>query len=263
MTLAYSTPTPFVAPQASPLARGATLAYGLVVYLLFLGVFLYTIGFVEGFGVPVTVDGGRAAPLAEALLVNGGILALFAVQHTVMARSAFKRVWTRIIPPAIERSTFVLATSLILVALFAQWRALPGVVWALEGPAAWILRAISFAGFGIVLVSTFLIDHFALFGLAQVVRYFRGTQAPEARFEERWFYRYVRHPLMLGFLIAFWATPVMSYGHLFFAVMVTGYILVGTHIEERTLVAEHGESYRAYRRRVPMFLPRIRTSHQG
>lgn len=260
MTLAYSAPATAVRPAASPLARAATLAYGLVVYLLFLGVFLYTIGFVESFGVPVTVDGGRVASLREALLVNGGILALFAVQHTVMARRAFKRVWTRIVPPALERSTFVLATALILVTLFTQWRAIPGVAWSIDGPLAVVLRAVSLLGFGIVLVSTFLIDHFALFGLAQVVRFFRGTRAPEARFEERWFYRYVRHPLMLGFLIAFWSTPVMSYGHLFFAVMVTGYILVGTHIEERTLVAEHGEAYRAYRRRVPMFVPRLRAS---
>ena len=245
------------ASAASPLARVATLLHGVVAYVAFLGTFLFAIGFVSGV-TPVTVHGGRASELVPALLVNGGILALFALQHTVMARLAFKRVWTRVVPPAIERSTFVLATCAILATLFWQWRALPGVFWELAGPAAWLVRAVAACGWLIVLVGSFQIDHFALFGLAQTVRYFRASEIPPARFEERGFYRHVRHPLMLGFLVAFWATPVMSGGHLFFAAMCTGYILVGTHIEERTLIAEHGDAYRAYLRRVPAFFPRFR-----
>jgi len=258
MTLEASLPR-LTAPAAaaSPLARAATLAFGVLAYLAFLVTFLFAIGFVGGFA-PLTVDAGRAAPLGEALLVNAAVLALFALQHTIMARLAFKRVWTRIVPPALERSVFVLATCLVFATIFTQWRALPGVLWQIEGPAAWLLHAVSAFGYGLVLLGSFQIDHFALFGLAQTWRHFRGLEAPPAHFEERGLYRRVRHPLMLGFLIAFWATPTMSVGHLFFAAMVTGYILIGTHIEERTLIAEHGEAYRAYRRRVPGILPRLR-----
>lgn len=258
MTLEFTAPrTAPARAGASPLARAATLAFGVLAYLAFLGTFLFAIGFVGGFA-PLSVDGGRVAPLGEALLVNAALLGLFAVQHTVMARLAFKRVWTRIVPPAIERSTFVLATCLVFATIFSQWCALPGVLWQLEGPAAWALHAVSALGYGLVLLGSFQIDHFALFGLAQTWRHFRGVQTPPVHFEERGLYRRVRHPLMLGFLIAFWATPTMSFGHLFFAAMVTGYILIGTQIEERTLIAEHGEAYRAYRRRVPGLLPRLR-----
>lgn len=235
--------------------RAACLAYGSLVYLLFLGTFLYAVGFISGLVVPKTVDQGEAVPLAEALLVNGGFLALFAVQHTVMARRAFKRWWTRIVPKPVERSTFVLATCAILIPMYGQWRLIPGELWAFEGLLAWLLRGAQFVGFAVVLYSTFLIDHFELFGLRQVVRHFQRLPAEAPVFRERSLYRFVRHPLMLGFLLAFWATPVMSLGHLFFAVMCTGYILVGIQIEERTLVAEHGESYRDYQRRVPMLLP--------
>ncbi len=236
-------------------SRVASLVYGSLAYVIFLGTFLYAIGFVSGLVVPKTVDGGAPAPLLEALLVNGGFLALFAVQHTIMARRAFKRWWTRIVPPQLERATFVLVTCAILCSMFWQWRELPGELWRVGGPAAWILRGMSFLGWGLVLLSSFLIDHFELFGLRQVVRHFLG-RAPEApHFRERSLYRMVRHPLMFGFLLAFWATPVMSMGHLFFAAMCTGYILVGIQIEERTLIAEHGEAYRDYQRRVPMLLP--------
>lgn len=243
------------APPAGFLARLASLLFGSLVYLGFLGTFLYAMGFVSGWSVPKTVNDGARVSLLEALLVNGGFLALFAVQHTIMARISFKRLWTRIVPAHLERSIFVLVTCLILGSMFWQWRFLPGVVWELHGPAAWFLQGASLLGWGIVLLATCLIDHFELFGLKQVVRHFLGRRPDGPPFVERSLYRFVRHPLMTGFLLAFWATPVMTMGHLFFAAMCTGYILVGLQIEERTLVALHGESYLDYRRRVPMLLP--------
>lgn len=241
--------------SASRAGRVATLLYGAAAYVLFLGTFLYAIGFVTGVAVPTTVDGGRAASMREALLVNGGLLALFAAQHTVMARKAFKRRWTRVVPAPVERATFVLVTCAILGALFWQWRHMPGTLWSVEGTPALLLRGASFVGWGVVLYASFLIDHFELFGLRQVIRHARGLRPEAVRFRERSLYRAVRHPLMLGFLVAFWATPVMTAGHFFFAAMCTGYILFGIQVEERTLVAEHGDAYRDYRRRVPMLLP--------
>lgn len=250
-------PLPATASSPGPggVSRVLSLAYGSLAYALFLGTFLYAIGFVSGLFVPATVDGGLAAPLGEALAVNGGLLALFAVQHTIMARKAFKRRWTRLVPAQVERATFVLVTCVILTATFWQWRHLPGTLWQVDGPAAWLLRGVSFLGWGIVLFSSFLIDHFELFGLRQVVRHFRGLPVAAPTFRERSLYRMVRHPLMLGFLLAFWSTPVMSMGHLFFAAMCTGYILFGIQVEERGLVTEHGEAYLDYRRRVPMLVP--------
>lgn len=245
-------PTP---ANASTLNRVASLLYGTFAYLAFLVTFLYAIGFVTGILAPTTVGGGRPAPIVEALLVNGGFLALFAVQHTIMARRRFKAWWTRVVPPQIERSTFVLATCAILLPMFWQWRHIPGELWSVGGATATFLQGASFVGFGIVLVASFLIDHFELFGLRQVVRHFLRRRPEGAVFRERSLYRVVRHPLMLGFLLAFWATPTMTMGHLFFAVMCTGYILVGIQIEERSLLAEHGDTYRDYRRRIPMLLP--------
>lgn len=242
-------------PQSSFADRVASLVYGATAYLTFFVTFLYVIGFVSGLVVPRTVDGGTSAPLTEALLVNGGFLALFAVQHTVMARRAFKRRWTRIVPQQIERATFVFATCAILIGMVWQWRHIPGVVWQVEGALAYVLYALAFVGWGTVFYSSFLIDHFELFGLRQVVRHFRQLPAESPHFRERSLYRLVRHPLMLGLLLGFWATPVMTMGHLFLAAMCTGYILFGVQIEERSLVAEHGDSYREYRRRVPMLLP--------
>jgi protein-S-isoprenylcysteine O-methyltransferase Ste14 len=242
-------------PSASFANRAASLLYGATAYVAFLATFLYAIGFVSGFIVPLTVDGGASATLIEALMVNGGFLALFAVQHTIMARKAFKRRWTKIVPQQIERSTFVFATCAILGGMFWQWRHMPGVLWQVEGAVAYALHAVAFLGWGIVLLSSFLIDHFELFGLRQVVRHFRQLPVEPPHFRERSLYRVVRHPLMFGFLLAFWATPVMTMGHLFFAAMCTGYILFGIQIEERTLIAEHGDSYRDYRRRVRMLLP--------
>lgn len=241
--------------STSALARVLFLVYGGGTYLLFLATFLHVIGFVSGIGVPITIGGGRAASLTEALLVDGGFLALFAVQHMVMARRTFKRWWTRIVPPAAERTTFVLATCTILNAMIWQWRAIPGVAWSVEGPAAIALWSLSALGWLTVLYSTFLIDHFHLFGLRQSLEAFLGRPLSSPVFYERSLYRRVRHPLMLGFLIAFWSVPHMTFAMLFFAVMCTGYILVGVQVEEQTLIAEHGEAYRSYRRRVPMLLP--------
>lgn len=243
------------ASSASLASRVLSLAYGTAAYLFFFGTFLGMIAFVGGFLLPKHLHSGEAAPLGEALLVNGGFLALFAVQHMIMARPAFKRRWTRLVPAQIERSTFVLAASAILVAMVWQWRPMPEILWQVEGPAAILLRALSALGWGIVLLATFQIDHFELFGLRQVVRHFRGLPAEGPHFRERGFYKLVRHPLMFGFLLAFWATPVMTQGHLFFAFMCTGYILVGTWIEERTLISMHGATYLDYKRRVPGLLP--------
>ncbi len=250
-------------PLASPLSRWTSLAYGAGVYALFLGTFLYLVGFVAGAFVPRHIDNGVAGSLGMALLVDGGFLALFALQHAIMARPAFKQRWTRIVPPQLERSTFVLATCTILLGMALSWRPLPGVVWHVEGPAAIGLWTLCGLGWITVLLSTFLIDHFELFGLSQVVRHFRNRPASNPQFRERSLYRFVRHPLMLGFLLAFWSTPHMTLGHAFFAGTCTLYILIALQIEERDLVAAHGEAYREYKRRVPMLipLPRVKRAH--
>ena len=194
-------------------------------------------------------------------MLNVLLLALFAIQHTVMARPAFKRWWTRFVPLHVERSTYVLLTSLLLALMAWQWRSMPAVIWKVDMAAlAGLLVAISLAGWGIVLISTFLIDHFELFGLRQTVMYALGRPYEPPVFRERAFYRWVRHPLMLGFLIAFWSTPVMTSGHLLFAVVITAYVLIALQIEERTLIHLHGKTYEDYRRRVPMLLPFKRRS---
>jgi protein-S-isoprenylcysteine O-methyltransferase Ste14 len=236
--------------------RLAILLYGVVVYLLFFATFLHAIFFVEGVLVPRTLSaGGIVGPTATALLVNLGLLSLFAVQHNVMARPWFKKRWTRIVHPAIERSTFVLATITILNAMIFFWRPLPAVVWEVGGPAASVLTALSWAGWGLVLVATFVIDHFELFGLKQPIQHFRGIPPTKPAFQVRYFYRWTRHPLYLGFFVAFWSTPVMTVSHLLFAGVVTTWVLIAVRFEEHDLVAEHGEAYREYRRRVPMILP--------
>jgi protein-S-isoprenylcysteine O-methyltransferase Ste14 len=240
------------------MSRLSALLYGAACYAVFLATFLYAIPFVAGFGVPKHIDNGVPTSLPLAMAINLVLLTLFALQHSVMARPAFKRRWTRFVPPVVERSTFVLATSLVLALLFWQWRPLPLRLWDVEGDAArWALYGLSAVGWLLVLASTFLINHFDLFGLRQVWRHARGQgPAPEAPFVVRALYRIVRHPIMLGFLIAFWATPTMSLGHLLFALVTTGYILVAVKfLEERDLVAQYGEAYRDYQRRVPMLLP--------
>jgi protein-S-isoprenylcysteine O-methyltransferase Ste14 len=238
------------------LARALTLTFGAVVYILFFGTFCYLIGWAADLVVPWTIDNGQPASLGTTLGVNIGILSLFAVQHTVMARLAFKKWWTQFVPPPIERSTFVLFTVAILLLMVWQWRPLPEVVWQVENSAVvallWTLYGL---GWAIVLISTFLIDHFDLFGLKQTIFYARGIPYPGPQFEERLFYRHVRHPLMLGFLIAFWSAATMTQGRLLFAVVTTAYILIAIQIEERELVSIHGEDYESYQRRVPMLVP--------
>lgn len=243
------------------MARLLSLLYGAACYAVFLATFLYAVAFVAGIGVPRHVDLGPPASLGTALAVDLALLGLFAVQHSAMARPAFKRRWTRIVPAPLERSTYVLASSLALALLFWQWRPLPAVIWDVQDAALrGALYALSALGWLLVLASTFLINHFDLFGLRQVWRHARSrpleTHGP---FVARAFYRVVRHPIMLGFLVAFWAAPTMSLGHLLFALMTTGYILVAVKcLEERDLVALYGDTYRDYQRRVPMLLPTLR-----
>jgi protein-S-isoprenylcysteine O-methyltransferase Ste14 len=225
--------------------------------LVFLLSFLYAICFVADVLVPRTIDHGPAAPAATALVINMLLLGLFAVQHSVMARPGFKRWLTGWLPEPMERSTYVLVSSLVLLLLFWQWRPLAAVIWDVPAPwAYWLLYALSALGWLIVLTGTFAIDHFDLFGLRQAWYGAWGREVQPARFVERYYYRLIRHPLMLGFIIAFWATPRMSAGHLLFALATTGYILVAVKfLEERDLVAAHGDAYRDYQRRVPMLCP--------
>jgi protein-S-isoprenylcysteine O-methyltransferase Ste14 len=235
-----------------------SLLYGLVIYAAFWGAFLYTVGFVGDVGVPKTIDSGQPGPLAEALLVDGLLLGLFAVQHSVMARRSFKRWWTRFVPPAVERSTYVLAATAALALLLWQWRPLARpTIWRVENPAGvGLLQAVFWLAWTGLLLSTFLIDHFELFGLRQVFARLRGQEVRGPRFVTPLFYRWVRHPIYLGFLLAFWAAPVMSAGHLLFSLASSGYILVGVAFEERDLIAQYGDRYRSYREQVGMLLPR-------
>lgn len=241
--------------------RWLVFLYGIFSYVLFLAVFLYAIVFiggiqnVAGFEMPSTLAGGTAAEWSTALMINIALLAVFAIQHTVMARPAFKARWTQIIPEAAERSTFVMVTNLLFIVLFWQWRPMPELVWSVDGGMATALWALFWFGWLIVFLSTFMIDHFDLFGVRQVAMHLQGKEYTRPPYVERFFYRFVRHPLMFGFVIAFWAAPEMSQGRLLFAVMTTGYVLVGLHIEERDLVLAHGDSYRDYQKRVPMLLP--------
>lgn len=230
--------------------------YGLASYLLSMATIAYSVGFITGLVVPKTIDTGTVVPMPEAIGVNLLLLAVFAVQHSVMARKGFKSWWTRIVPKSVERSTFVLFSGLALMLLLWQWRPMPGVIWSIEGPVlAAAVTGLSFAGWLILLTSTFLINHFELFGLHQVANNLTGRNMPAPRFRTPLFYKIVRHPLYLGFMIAFWAAPTMTVGHLLFAAVSTAYIFVGILLEERDLIDLFGDEYRAYRDRVAMVVP--------
>ena len=238
------------------LKRLAFFGYGVLCYVVFLATFLYAIGFIGGFGVPTTLDGPATEPLTVALAINTGLLALFAVQHSVMARKWFKQRWTRIVSKPIERSTYVLFSSLALIVLFWQWRPMGGEIWSVESPAAAIvLRALFAFGWGLVLVSTFLIDHFDLFGLRQVWLYLVGKPYNARSFATPGPYRLVRHPLYVGWFFAFWMTPTMTLAHLVFAIATSVYILLAIQFEEHDMVREFGNTYEEYRGRVPMLIP--------
>ncbi len=234
------------------------LLYGVIVYLIFFATFLYLIGFVGNLFVPKGVDGPLTVPLWQALLTNISLLLLFAIQHSVMARSWFKQWWTKYIPEPIERSTYVLFTVLALVTLFLFWQPMGGTVWAVEnGFLTGVLWAVFALGWAILLVSTFLINHFDLFGLRQVWLYFRGTTYQPLPFRLPLFYKWVRHPLYFGFVLAFWAAPVMSVTRLFLAIAFTAYILRAIRWEEKDLLTHFGEKYHQYRERVPMLFPTL------
>jgi len=231
--------------------------YGVAAYALFFATFLYAVGFIGNLVVPVTIDGAPTIPLWEALTINAALLGIFAIQHSVMARPGFKAWWTKFVPGPIERSTYVLFSSILLIALFAHWQPIGGVVWNVTDPVGQgVLWGVFVLGWGVVLVSTFLINHFDLFGLRQVWLYLVDKPYTALPFKTPFFYRYVRHPLYVGWFLAFWATPTMTVAHLVFAIATTAYILVAIQLEERDLTEIHPE-YSGYRREVPMLVPRL------
>lgn len=238
--------------------------YGSASYVLFLAVFLYAIGFVGNLFVPKTIDSGMTGPFGMSILINLALLSLFAIQHTIMARPGFKKLLTRMIPKAAERSTFVLLSSLILALIFWKWQPIEGQLWLVENETgAMALNGLFWLGWLMVLVSTFIIDHFELFGLKQIWYYLKKEEMPPTKFKETFLYKYVRHPIMLGFIIAFWATPNMTYNHFLFAFTTTGYILVGVLFEEADLRYYLGTVYDDYRRRVPMLIPFTKSKKDG
>jgi protein-S-isoprenylcysteine O-methyltransferase Ste14 len=236
--------------------RIVAFLYGVITYVFFFVTFLYAIGFVEGLVVPTTIDTGLSAPTMQALIINLILMSIFAIQHSAMARQQFKRWWTQFVPASVERTTYVLFATLALALLLWQWRPMPEVVWQVANPqAATAITAVSLIGWLIVLTSTFLINHFELFGLHQVANNLTGRPMPAPRFRMPLYYKFVRHPIYLGFIIAFWAAPTMTLGHLLFAAVTTAYIFVGIQLEERDMVEVFGDQYRSYKKRVSMLLP--------
>lgn len=240
------------------MGRILAFIFGIISYGLFLGTFSYAIAFVGDFWVPKTINSGEASPWELALLINAGLLCLFAVQHSGMARPGFKQWWTKIIPEPIERSTYVFLASVTLILLYWFWQPLPATVWSVEAEAGrWILWGMFGLGWGLVVYTTFLISHAHLFGLTQVRDFIKDRDLWQPKFQTPGLYRRMRHPMMLGFFFAFWAIPDMTVGHLVFSIATTGYILVALQLEERDLIQVFGEKYRMYRRQVPMFIPRF------
>ena len=236
--------------------RSLFLVYGVLAYLAFFGTILYAIGFVGNLFVPKAIDGPVQVPLANAILIDSSLLLLFALQHSIMARPGFKKWWTRLVPTPIERSTFVLLASLCLMLMMWQWQPIGGIIWSVQNETAkTILIAIYLVGWAIVFISTFLINHFDLFGLRQTWFSFRGTPYSPLPFRIPLFYRFVRHPLYLGFLVAFWSTPVMTAAHLLFAILTTAYIFTAIKLEEKDLLTHFGDKYSSYKRWVPKIIP--------
>ena len=239
--------------------RMLAFVYGVCCYIVFFATLLYAIGFLGNFGVPKSIDSGPQGSILMALAIDAGLLAVFALQHSIMARPWFKRAWTRLVPEPVERSTYVLFSSLALLLMFWQWQPIGGVVWNVEDPTLrMVILGLYAVGLLIVLLSTFLINHFDLFGLRQVSLYLVGRPYTALSFRTPFFYRYVRHPLYVGWLLTFWSAPTMTAAHLLFAVMTTAYIFVAIQFEEHDLVAAHGEKYANYRKQVPMIVPSIR-----
>jgi protein-S-isoprenylcysteine O-methyltransferase Ste14 len=238
-------------------SRIVTFIYGLVSYAVFFAVFLYGIGFIGGFLTPTMLDGAPTRPLIPSLAIDLGLLAAFAIQHSGMARPAFKRWWTRVVPEAAERSTYVLVSSLVMIALYLAWQPIGGVIWETGGKVRLAVTALYLFGVLLLLYSTFLIDHFDLFGLTQVWRRLTGAHYRSPKFHTPALYRLVRHPLYVGWLIMFWAAPTMTLAHLVFAIMTTAYILIAIQLEERDLLDAFGAQYADYRRKTPMLIPRL------
>jgi protein-S-isoprenylcysteine O-methyltransferase Ste14 len=246
----------FPALRRETMSRIVALVYGAAAYVVGIGTLLYAIGFVSGFAVPKTLDTGAAGPIGEAVLINTALLSLFVLQHSIMARKPFKRWLKQIIPASIERSTYVLLASIILILVFWQWRPIPIIVWQVKNPAVQIvLFGLATLGWITAFLSTFLINHFELFGLQQVLLNLIGRKESAPRFRTPFLYRIVRHPLYLGFILAFWATPVMTAGHLLFCAVTTTYILLGIALEERDLIELFGDEYIRYRHQVAMLVP--------